>query len=191
MQGSPRLWFATSNDNKFEEAKFVLENMGIHPRRLSSKGQELQSTDPSTIVANAAEAAYRVFRKPLIVEDTGLFVVGLRGFPGTYASFVYKTIGVEGMLRLLEGVDARKAEFLSAVAYRDGSTRTAIFTGKLEGTIALHPAGLRGFGFDPIFVPREYSRTLGQMTLREKCSISHRAIALRSLGAWLKQICDR
>ena len=102
-----------------------------------------------------------------------------------------RTLGLDGVLRLLESAGARKAEFLSAVAYRDSSSRTVVFTGKLEGTIALRPSGLRGFGFDPIFIPKGASRTLGQMTLSEKCAISHRALALRDLGAWLKQHYDR
>ncbi len=187
MPGSPRIWFATSNDHKFEEGRFVLRELGIVPRRLPSKGQELQSGDPSEVAFHAAAEAYRASRKPLFVEDTGLFVGSLRGFPGTSASFVFQTLGLGGILKLMDGVTPRGAEFVSAVAYCGGPSEPSVFTGRLKGRLALRPSGLRGFGYDPIFVPTGASRTLAQMTLAEKCRISHRARALRAFGGWLNQ----
>ncbi len=185
MPGSPSIWFATSNDHKFEEARFVLRELGIVPCRLPSKGPELQSGDPSEVAVHAAVGAYRTSRKPLFVEDTGLFIESLRGFPGTCASFAFQTLGLEGILKLMDGTSARGAEFVSAVAYCDGSSEPRVFVGRLKGRVALRPLGARGFGFDPIFVPTGARRTLAQITLSEKCAISHRASALRAFGRWL------
>lgn len=185
MPGSPSIWFATSNDHKFEEAGFVLQELGIVLRRLPSKGRELQSGDPSEVAVNAAAEAYRTSRKPLFVEDTGLFIESLRGFPGTGASFAFQTLGLEGILKLMHGISARDAEFVSAVAYCDGSSEPHVFAGRLKGRVALRPLGQGGFGFDPIFVPTGARRTLAQMTFAEKCAISHRARALRAFGRWL------
>ena len=185
MPGSPRMWFATSNDHKFEEGRFILQELGIMLRRLPSKGQELQSSDPSEVAVHAAVETYRAFRKPLFVEDTGLFIDSLRGFPGTNASFVFQTLGLGGILKLMDGLDVRGAEFVSSVASYNGSSEPHVFTGRLKGSLALRPRGLGGFGFDPVFVPSGARRTLAQMTLAEKCAISHRASALRAFGRWL------
>jgi len=185
MPGSPSVWFATSNDHKFEEARFVLQESGIVLRRLPSKGPELQSGDPSEVAVHAAAGAYRTSLKPLFVEDTGFFIECLRGFPGTCASFAFQTLGLEGILKLMDGISARGAEFVSAVAYCDGSSEPRAFVGRLKGRVALRPLGKRGFGFDPIFIPTGAKRTLAQMTLAEKCTTSHRANALRAFGGWL------
>ena len=185
MPGSPSAWFATSNDHKFEEARFVLQELGVVLRRLPSKGPELQSDDPSEVALHAAAWAYRTSLKPLFVEDTGLFIESLRGFPGTRASFVFRTLGLEGVLKLMDGISFRGAEFVSAVAYCDGSSEPRAFVGRLKGRVALRPLGERGFGFDPIFVATGARRTLAQMKLAEKCAISHRASALRAFGGWL------
>ncbi|MGD0318989.1 MAG: RdgB/HAM1 family non-canonical purine NTP pyrophosphatase [Nitrososphaerales archaeon] len=185
MPGSPSVWFATSNDHKFEEARFVLQELGIVLRRLPSKGPELQSGDPSEVAVHAATGAYRTSLKPLFVEDTGLFIESLRGFPGTCASFAFQTLGLEGILKLMEGISARDAEFVSAVAYCDGSSEPRVFVGRLKGRVALRPLGKGGFGFDPVFVPAGAKRTLAQTTFAEKCAISHRASALRAFGGWL------
>jgi XTP/dITP diphosphohydrolase len=179
------MWFATSNDHKFEEGRFILQELGIMLRRLPSKGQELQSSDPSEVAVHAAVETYRAFRKPLFVEDTGLFIDSLRGFPGTNASFVFQTLGLGGILKLMDGLDVRGAEFVSSVASYNGSSEPHVFTGRLKGSLALRPRGLGGFGFDPVFVPSGARRTLAQMTLAEKCAISHRASALRAFGRWL------
>jgi XTP/dITP diphosphohydrolase len=185
MPGSPSIWFATSNIHKFEEARFVLHEFGIVPRRLPSKGPELQSGDPSEVAVHAAAETFRTARKPLFVEDTGLFIRCLRGFPGTSASFVFQTLGLNGILKLMDGMSARDAEFVSAVALCDGSSEPRVFMGRLKGRVALRPLGEGGFGFDPIFVPAGRRRTLAQMTFAEKCAVSHRAVALRAFGGWL------
>jgi len=85
----------------------------------------------------------------------------------------------------MDGISARGAEFVSAVAYYDGSSEPRVFVGRLKGRVALRPSGEQGFGFDPVFVPTGARRTLAQITLAEKCAISHRANALRAFGGWL------
>ena len=179
------MWFATSNDHKFKECLFVLQDFGIVLSRLPSKGLELQVSEPSEVAAHSAAEAYRTSQRPLFVEDTGLFVDSLGGFPGTYASFVFRTLSLDGMLKLMKGVADRGAEFVSSVAYCDSSSMPQVFTGRLRGMIALRPSGLGGFGFDPIFIPEGAKHTLASMTLAEKCAISHRAIALRAFAEWL------
>lgn len=185
MPGSSELWFATSNDHKFREAKLVLKEFGLTPVRLRTKGTEIQSEDVSVIAARAASETFKKYCRPLFTEDTALTVPALRGFPGAYASYVFRTIGPAGLLELLPWSASRTAEFVSAVAFCDSDGRPRVFRGSLRGSLAAEPRGPHGFGFDPVFVPEGSDRTLAELSLAEKCAISHRAMALRSLGGWL------
>ncbi|MDG6989659.1 MAG: RdgB/HAM1 family non-canonical purine NTP pyrophosphatase [Nitrososphaerota archaeon] len=178
------IWFATSNEGKFREASDILKAYEITLKRLTAKGAEVQSNDVSEIVTRAADETFALANKPLIAEDTGLFIDELGGFPGVYAAFVTKTIGSSGVLKLLEGRKS-KAHFVTAVAYKD-RTSTRVFTGVLDGTIITSARGDNGFGFDPIFMPAGYRETLAQMTSGEKNAISHRSRALNFFGRWYK-----
>ncbi|MDG6898283.1 MAG: non-canonical purine NTP pyrophosphatase [Nitrososphaerota archaeon] len=180
-----RVFFATSNDHKFLEAKTVLSEFGIFPGRLRAKGKEIQSDDVSMIAAGAAVESYRRHRRKLFTEDTGLFVEPLKGFPGAYASHALTTIGLGGLITLMAGRRDRRAEFVSAVAFASGPGKPRIFVGRLRGSISTKVAGSGGFGFDPVFIPEGEGRTLAELSLREKCAISHRAIAMKALGRWL------
>lgn len=184
MPESNELHFATSNPHKFDEAQFVVKGFGLTLKRLPSKGLELQADEVSEIASFSARESYRRFGLPLIVEDTGLFIKSLGGFPGCYSSFAFKSLGCDGILRLLSPSLGREAGFVSAVAYCAGGA-PRVFTGRLGGRISKRTEGSGGFGFDPIFVPLGARKTLGQMTLKQKCGLSHRALALRALAAWL------
>lgn len=185
MRASTRIYFATSNDSKFAEAALVLGEYGLSLGRIRTKGTELQSDDVALVASAAASELASRQHRPLFVEDTGLFVKSLGGFPGAYAAFVNRTIGPRGLLRLMAGSDQRSAEFVGAVAYVEGSHRPRVFTGRLKGSIALRLRGRHGFGFDPVFIPEGTKRTLGELSLREKCLVSHRSRALRAMGEWL------
>lgn len=185
MPASSSLRFATSNDHKFAEARLVLSEFGLQLARLRAKGRELQSDDVASVAAGAALELSAKCRFPFFVEDTGLFVKSLGGFPGAYAAFVRRTIGIRGLLDLLSRSADRSAEFVSAVAYVERPRRPKIFIGRLEGGIASRTLGKEGFGFDPVFIPAGSSHTLAELSMREKCKVSHRAKALRAMGEWL------
>jgi XTP/dITP diphosphohydrolase len=191
MRASNRIYFATSNDSKFEEARFVLREYRLRLGRLRTKGSELQSDDVARVASAAASELAAKQGRLFFVEDTGLFVKALGGFPGAYAAFVYRTIGPEGVLRLLSGSSDRSAEFVSAVAFVGTSRRPRVFMGRLKGRIPLRPHGRGGFGFDPVFVPLGSKHTLAELTLQEKCAVSHRARALKAMGEWLVSVKSR
>lgn len=184
MPASSELWFATSNDHKFEEASFVMKEFDMTLRRVSSKGLEIQSDDPREIALHAVKETYLRFQRSLLTEDTGLFIRALGGFPGAYASHAYGTLGLGPVLKLV-GAGNREAEFVSAVAYCGKGRLPRAFTGNLKGKLSQSPRGKGGFGFDPVFIPDGHIRTLAEMTMSEKCAISHRAKALRALAEWL------
>jgi XTP/dITP diphosphohydrolase len=185
------VFFATGNIHKFNEALVVLAEYGLAAGMLRMKGTEIQSDSLKEIAATSAVGAFKKAHLPLIVEDAGLFLDALNGFPGPYAAYVYKTIENGGILKLMDGVQNRKATFRSAIAYCDTETgKTVCFEGETKGEITTRERMLSfesAFGFDPIFQPDGSSRTFAEMTLKEKNGVSHRAQAIRKFAEWYKK----
>jgi XTP/dITP diphosphohydrolase len=182
------IFFATNNMNKFSEARKVLGHYDIAVGMLRVKTLEIQSESLEEIAKASVTEAYKKCRLPLIVEDAGLFVEALKGFPGPYTSYAYKTIGNEGLLRLMEGVENRKAKFQSVVAYYDGEKSSPLcFKGEVKGEITKEAkTGTSGFGFDPVFKPVKKDKTFAEMSIAEKNRYSHRAKAFRKFAEWYK-----
>jgi XTP/dITP diphosphohydrolase len=180
------IYFATSNKNKFEEASKILGGFGILVSNFQFIHSEIRSDSLEEIAREAVAVAYKKCRKPVFVEDTGLFINVLNGFPGTFSGWALKKIGVRGILKLLEGSQDRSAYFETCIAYTDGKVITSSF-GRCEGTIAKEASGVSGFGYDPIFVPAGYTQTFAEsITLKNK--LSHR---YKSLLEFSKTITSR
>lgn len=177
------VYIVTHNQHKFAEASAVLREFGIELRQIRAKKLEVQDEDVVNVARVAAEDAYGRFRVPLIVDDSGLYIDYLKGFPGPYSSYVLEKIGLNGVLRLLEGASCRRACFRTGLAYADGS-RVVTFVGEVCGSIAYEPRGSGGFGYDPIFVPEGYDKTFAEMDMESKNRLSHRGSALRKFAAW-------
>jgi len=178
-------FFATGNDHKIEEAKAAVSQFGIGIKKMDEfRKVEIQHPDLSEIASSALAVIVSQTDKPVFVEDSGLFVHQLNGFPGPYSSFTFETLGIDGILKLLEDSKSRKAEFRSAVAFGMNGKLLANFTSATEGTIQMQPRGKNGFGFDPIFVPMWTSKTFAEMELKEKTIYSHRAKAISKLALW-------
>ncbi len=179
---------ATGNPHKHREARIILMGYGLDLRRLEAKRIEIQADNLEEIAAYSVEHLSEAELRPIVVEDAGLFIHHLRGFPGPYSSYALKTIGLGGILKLMEGVKDRAATFKSVVALR-WQGQTHLFIGEVQGRIAEEIRGSQGFGYDPIFIPDEGDgRTFGEMTTREKNTLSHRARAFRRLAIWLTSI---
>jgi len=173
------IFFVTKNVHKFDEARALLAKYGIATAMLRIKTAEIQDDKLENIARTSALEAFGRSGLPLMAEDAGLFIRALNGFPGPYSSYVYKTIGNKGILRLMEGIRDRAAQFRSAVAYcsPDGSVES--FLGISEGGIAKDMRGSQGFGFDPIFEPSgSEGRSFAEMDTDEKNMVSHRSRAL-------------
>jgi XTP/dITP diphosphohydrolase len=185
------IFFATNNGNKFEEARRVLAEYKIAVGMLRVKSLEIQSENLEEIASASVEDAFRKCNLPIIVEDAGLFIEALRGFPGPYAAYAYKTIGNEGLLRIMKNVKERKAKFESAIAYCSAGLRSPLcFKGEAIGEITLKECrgnASGGFGFDPIFKPVGSDKTFAEMSIVEKNKHSHRAMAVRRFAEWYKK----
>ncbi len=181
------IFLATGNFHKFDEARRILSEYSISSAMLRVKNVEIQSESIAEISASSAVYAFSRCHLPLIVEDAGLFINALKGFPGPYAAYVYKTISNPGLLKLMENISDRKATFRSVIAYYDGGLKPLLFEGEATGRIALDEIWgelKTGFGFDPIFQPTGSEKTFAEMTISEKNGYSHRANAIRKFAEW-------
>jgi XTP/dITP diphosphohydrolase len=185
------IFFATNNINKFNEARRVLSEYKIAVGMLRVKTLEIQDESLEEIAEASAVEAFRHCHLPIIVEDAGLFIDALNGFPGPYAAYMYKTIGNGGLLKLMENVENRKAKFQSVIAYHSTELKSPIhFKGEVLGEITKKERrrnGESGFGFDPVFKPASGSVTFAEMTIMEKNKYSHRAKAMRDFAEWYKR----
>jgi XTP/dITP diphosphohydrolase len=121
-----------------------------------------------------------------VLDDSGLFVDALSGFPGVYSSYVFKTIGSEGILKLLAGEKDRSARFRCCVGAHVEGAGELIVIESAEGRIIDQRRGSGGFGYDPIFVPSGQRLTFAELSLDEKNLISHRGKAIKSFSRLLK-----
>ena len=183
MHKSFDLFFVSSNNHKYQEAKIILNSLGINLGFLKSNLEEIQSDSLNDIAMIKARDAFSKFKKPIIVEDDGLFIDSIGGFPGPYSSYVIRTIGNRGILDLLkkgDSEDNREAKFVSIITYCD-KTVLKSFKGKLSGQISKTQKG-KGWGYDPIFIPNDSTKTFAQINNKNK--LSHRYNALKKFSKW-------
>ncbi|ABU81363.1 XTP/dITP diphosphatase [Ignicoccus hospitalis] len=183
---SKKVYFLTSNPHKAKEVSDVLSQFSIEVVPLKGEKLEIQADSVEEVARFAAEEAKKRFKeRPLLLEDSGLFVDALKGFPGPYSNYVYRTLGLEGLLKLMEGVEDRRARFVCAAALVKEDDKIVIEVGEVEGEIAYEPRGDKGFGFDPIFVPLGYEKTFAELGEEVKKRISHRARAFMKIAKHL------
>ncbi len=174
--------FVTSNPGKVREVRSVLAPYGVSVRWLRRTLTEPQATTLAEVAGHKLEAVRRPARY-VLVEDSGLFVPSLKGFPGVYSAHFLKIWGFPPLLELLRRRD-RRAVFRTVAGLARGKERWT-FSGEVRGTIAWAPAGSHGFGYDPIFVPEGFTRTMAELSPEVKDSISHRARAMHKVGRFL------
>jgi XTP/dITP diphosphohydrolase len=173
--------FVTSNEGKVREAREYLEGIDT-VEQVDYDYAEIQSESLEEIVTRGAREAFDAFdgEEPVLVDDTGLFVDALGGFPGPYSAYVEDTVGIERLWRLASEEENKRARFRTVMAYADVDG-TETFEGSVAGTLVA-PRGDGGFGYDPIF---EYNgQTMAEMSTEEKNAISHRGRALAQFADW-------
>lgn len=207
----------TSNQGKVDEAREHFARFGIPVRQFEFEAEEPQADDLEYVALSKIEQAIPHLPNPddmILVEDAGLFVDALNGFPGVYSSYVLDTLGVQGILKLMDHLisenpiqdgNLRSAEFRAvAVLYHNGQTTVA--EGVCPGRISHQPVEGDGFGFDPIFIPADlddagnalevgeigvtstHGTPFGGVSLEEKQLFSHRRRALSSLLSSLDRL---
>jgi len=179
-----RIAYVTNNPHKARESSSILRELGVEVEVVQVSTPEIQSDDIVEIAKFRAEEAYKLLKRPVIVEDAGLFIDALNGFPGPCSSYIFKTIGVNGVLKLMRGERRRTATFKSVVVFHDGR-RMRVFVGQVKGKISFESRG-SSWGFDPIFEPKGLKGlTYAQVPPEVKNKVSHRRRALEKLARYL------
>ena len=185
------LAIATHNPGKLVEIAALIKPFGYAAKSAGELGVAEPEETGSTFEANAGLKALAVAKAsslPALADDSGLVVPALGGAPGIYSArwagpakdFALAMRRVETELA---GSGDRRGIFVAvlALAWPDGHVEE--FRGEVEGSLVFPPRGLRGFGYDPIFLPNGSSETFGEMDPEKKHRISHRALAFEKLAA--------
>ena len=175
--------FVTGNPHKIMEAGDILSPLGITVEQNDCGYPELQEDELEPIAAFGAKWASNKLNHEVMVDDSGLFIEALNGFPGPYSAYVFDNLGNRKILKLMEDETNRRAVFRCVIGYCRPGEKALIFTGEVEGEIAKEIRGSAGFGYDPIFEMN--GMTFGEMGEDEKNRLSHRYRALVRFAEWL------
>lgn len=146
--------FISGNQNKID---YLSKSLGMTLDHQKIDLDEIQSADPKVVIEHKVRQAYELIKKPVLVEDTSLSFTALDNLPGPFVKFfVDAENGLENMCRILDGFDDRSAYGSVIYGYFDGE-HLQFFEGRLNGTIAEHPRGSGGYGWDKIFIPEDYN----------------------------------
>jgi XTP/dITP diphosphohydrolase len=196
----PRLVLGTHNRKKRDELADLLRELPLEVVDLSAypSAPDVEETG-TTFEENARLKAAGVAEAIggwVLAEDSGLVVPALKGRPGVYSARYAGTHGDDAannrklLAELAPLPDDRRAAYyvcVAALADPRGEVR-AVAEGRCHGVIAKEPRGDGGFGYDPLFLVPEYHKTFGELSLRVKQALSHRARAIPLLRPALWKI---
>ena len=191
-----RVVFATNNEGKLREVKNIFKDLEFEIISLKDLNfiEEIEETG-SSFEENAfikADKIFNEYRIPVIADDSGLIVDQLGGDPGVYSAryagenVTYEDNNNKLLAELSSYSSPHLAKFLCCAVYVDLSIRISV-TGELKGEILNELKGSNGFGYDPVFLPSGFKKTLAEMSLEEKNRISHRAMAFNKLHGEVKK----
>lgn len=178
-----KIRFLSKNQHKIDEASAILKEIGVEVVPVHFAIDELQSEDTEKIVRDKVLRAFHKLGHPLFVEQTGLFLERLNGFPGGLTQVFWDTLLADRVSELFGGGDVVAK---TRIGYCDGR-RVHQFEGQIKGTIAKVPQGNRDFQWDCIFIPEGYKETFAEIGAR-KNEISMRKLALDGFAEHLRSV---
>ena len=170
-----RLKIITSNPGKVIEYREALASFSIDTEHVRIPYDEIQTSELNDVVKHGMRTLKEMGLRDFIIDDSGLFIDALKGFPGVYSSYVQKTLGNAGILKLMNNVNNRNANFRCCIGCNINGN-DIIVLGRCDGVILNAEKGTEGFGYDPIF-STDGKRSLAEIPLSEKNRISHRGNA--------------
>jgi|AP58_3_1055460.scaffolds.fasta_scaffold01157_9 XTP/dITP diphosphohydrolase len=179
IKKSKIITLVSGNPGKIKEFKEIL---GLELKTIDIDLPEIQSTDVKEVAREKLKTAMKELKnKPCIIDDSGLHINRLNGFPGALIKFFHKKLQNDGIVNI---VGESKAQAVSVIGYFDGKNEF-LFEGKTEGKIPDTPKG-EGFGWDAIFVPNLSELSYAEMSSKEKNKISQRRLAIEQLKKHLE-----
>lgn len=180
----------TTNLGKQREWNQILESMGESPIEIVAAKVslvEMQHINPAVVAVTKAHSAFLRRKKPVMVEDVSFGYEQLGGAPGALYGPLESGLKIRGMLNLADLTSDRRVVVTATIAFVDATANhVCVVVAKMDGTVPKDARGKNGFGFDPIFIPEGYTKTLAEMTAAEKNAISMRRKAIEMLcrGEW-------
>lgn len=163
-----KITLVTGNWAKIAQAKLALEPLGIEVDNVKMDTVEIQADSVEEVAAYSAKWASQELKANVVKNDTGIMVEALNGFPAAYTHYVADTITEDGLLKLMKGVENRKACFVQALAFCEYGKEPVVFKSITEGSIAKRKSGKYGWAYDFIFIPKGQTKTLGSFKDEER-----------------------
>lgn len=173
----------TGNANKLAEAERIL-GCSLDSRAIDLP--EIQSLSLDEVLEAKVLEAYRRAGRPVVVEETGLFLQAMGGFPGPLIKWMLDAMGAEGVARTALALGDPRASAICALAYHDGE-RTLKGVGETRGFLLDGARGQHGFGWDPVFRPEESELSFAELSPEEKDHFGHRGRAWRAFRQELQK----
>lgn len=180
-----KITYVTGNWSKILSAKQILEPLGIKVDNVKMETTEIQANTVEEVAMYSAKEASQKLKCDVLKNDTGLHVDALGGFPGPYTHYVDEKLGEDGILKLLENEENRKAQFIEAFAYCEYGKEPIVFKSITKGTIAKEKSGKYGWSWDFIFIPEGKDKTLGNYPDEERALVWNTS-AYYELAEYLK-----
>lgn len=172
-----RFVLVTGNPNKVDEARRIT---GLEIEAVRLELPEIQSLDLAEVLAEKCEEAWRRLERPLVVEETGLELEAMGGFPGPLVRWMLEAMGPEGVARSALALGNPRVTARCMLMYRDADS-TVVAEGVDSGELVLPARGSGGFGWDPVFQPDGSRQTWAEAGTAAKDRNAHRGRAWRAL----------
>lgn len=156
-----KITYVTGNWAKILSARQILEPLGFEIEQVKLNVPELQDDSIEEVAKYSAKWASEELKTTVLKNDSGLCIDALNGFPGPYTHYADDTIKEDGILKLMDGVENRKAHFEEVLAYCEYGKEPIVFKSITNGTIAKTKSGEYGWSWDFIFIPEGETKTLG------------------------------
>ncbi len=192
-----KIILASNNKGKVKEIKSIFDNSPFEIISLYDLGKNIEIEETgSTFSENAflkAKAIYDYYKEPVISDDSGIVIEQLGGKPGVHSARYagLNCTDEDNNLKVINELknfpEPHKAKYVCVAVYYDGNRKIEA-SGELHGRIIKEPRGTEGFGYDPLFIPDGYDRTVAEISLEEKNKISHRSKAFNNLLVELKKL---
>jgi XTP/dITP diphosphohydrolase len=180
-----KIYLVTKNRHKLEEISKVMDEFNVAVEQIADEKFESKEMDLEEVAHYNSGFFYNKYKKPVVVDDTGIFFKAYPGFPGNHPRLIFSLLGYKGLLKLLEG-EAKDIEFRTVVGYCDGKNHLS-FQGSLNcvADTKVNDPDKDVLAYERITLLG--GKPLSQFSIEEKNKISHRAEAFRKLGRWLRE----
>lgn len=180
------IYYLTSNESKYREAREFLIKVGIDIEKKSIDIPEIQATDSTEISKYSARYASKILSEKFFVMDRSLHITGLKGFPGPYVKYINNWFTEDNVISLFSNMERFDAYWQTSIAYNANGV-ISVFEGKLNGKIVNTPKGTNGWLFDKFFIPESFNETLAELSNKIRNSFWIRCSSWRNFADHLQK----